>query len=87
MSLQDILAAKKVALNETLRPKTLREPDRDTFYCDIRSKRFSVSCCKILEAYANGDCRVLMPNGIQFTAIAEEVFHIRKGDYHESFDA
>lgn len=65
-----------------LRPRTLREPDNDTFYCDVKNKKFQVGCCKILDHYPNGDCRVLTPNGVQFTARAEEVFYIRKGDYH-----
>jgi hypothetical protein len=69
-----------------MRPKTLREPDNDTFWCTIKSKRFTVDCCKILCAYANGDCTVLTLNGVQFTARAEEIFHIRKGDYHASPD-
>jgi len=68
------------------RPKTLREPDRDTFYCDVRTARFSVGCCKILDSYPNGDMRILTPNGVQFTARAEEVFYIRKGDWHEAHD-
>lgn len=65
-----------------LRPRTLREPDMTTYYCDVQTKRFNFMGMKILCAYANGDCRVLAPNGVQFTARAEEVFHIRKGDYH-----
>ena len=77
---------RKLADERSLRPMTLREPDRDTFYCDIKGRKLAVNGVKILQAYANGDCRVLTPNGIQFTARATEVFHIRKGDWHEEPD-
>lgn len=77
---------KQYELRVSLRPKTLREPDLDTFYCNVVNKRFKISGVKILQAYPNGDCRVLTPNGVQFTARAEEVFYIRKGDYHEAHD-
>ncbi len=68
----------------SLRPRSVLEPDRDTFYCDIRNRRFKILGVKILQAYPNGDCRVLTPTGVQFTARADEVFYVRKGDYHES---
>ena len=68
--------------NAEYRPKTLATPDHETLYCDLRTARFKVSCCKIIAAYPNGDCLVAMPNGVQFTAIASEIFYIRKGDYH-----
>lgn len=69
-----------------LLPRTVLRPDRTTFYCNIRSKRFSIEGVKILEHYVNGDCRVECPNGVTFTARAEEIFYIRKGDYHEGVD-
>lgn len=68
------------------RPKTLDTPDHDTLYCDVRTARFKASCCKILAAYPNGDCVVQLQNGVQFTAVATEIFSIRKGDYHASPD-
>lgn len=67
-----------------MRPKTLAEPDRTTFYCDVQTRRFTAKCCKIMCHYSNGDCVVQMMNGIQFTARAEEIFYIRRGDYHEA---
>lgn len=87
---EEVKAKRKEQERETdersLRPRTLLEPDRDTFYCDVRNRRFKILGVKILQSYANGDCRVLTPNGVQFTARATEVFHIRKGDYHEAPD-
>lgn len=65
-----------------MRPKSLLEPDRDTFYCDVQSQKLRVAGVKILQHYPSGDCRVLTPNGVQFTARADEVYNIRKGDYH-----
>lgn len=70
----------------SLKPKTLLDPDRETFYCDVQTPKFRILGVKILQHYENGDCRVLAPNGIQFTAKAEEVFHIRKGDWHEAVE-
>lgn len=70
----------------SMRPMTVSEPDRTTFYCDVRAKRFVINGVKILEAYPNGDCRVIAGNGVQFTAKGDEIYHIRKGDYHEAPD-
>lgn len=74
---------KKQTQSNTMRPRTVLEPDRTTFYCDVLNKRFSYRGAKILYHYANGDCVVLTANGVQFTAKADEIFYIRKGDYHE----
>jgi hypothetical protein len=78
----DVAEGERMIPNAEYRPKTLDTPDHDTLYCDVKTARFTARCCKILAAYPNGDCVVQLQNGVQFTAIAPEIFSIRKGDYH-----
>lgn len=77
---------KQVQDFHSLRPATVSRPDRITWYCDVKTLKFQVGCCKILLHYANGDATVLTRNGVQFTATATEVYNLRKGDYHEAPD-
>jgi len=64
--------------------RCFRIPDEVTLYCDIKNKKFTVGCCKMIYHYPNGDAIILTQNGVQFTARAEEIFHIRRGDYHDA---
>lgn len=67
-----------------LRPRTLSDPDRDTFWCDVVNARFTYYGAKIVEMYVNGDALVRTLNGVTFTARASEIMNLRRGDYHES---